>query len=74
MMEILDELTEIPFEIFWDKYKELKPSLFYNRGKAEIQWFRMKERDRIQAFTCLGKGDYDFYEPYLYLDYFDLPF
>jgi hypothetical protein len=74
MIEILDELTEIPFEIFWDKYQELKPNLFYNRDKAEIQWFRMKERDRIQAFTCLGKGHYDFYEPYLYLEYFDLPF
>ena len=74
MIELLDELTEIPFQIFWDKYQELKPNLFYNWEKAEIQWFRMKERDRIHAFSCIGKGHYDFYEPYLYLEYFDLPF
>jgi len=75
LLEILDDLTEIPFDIFWDKYQELKPNLFYNREKAEVVWFRMKERGRIQAFTCLGKGHYyDFYEPYRYLEYFDLPF
>ncbi len=73
MIELLDELTEIPFEIFWDKYQELKPNLFYDRAKAEIIWFRMKEEDRVTAFTCLPKG-YDFKEPYLYLEYFHLPF
>ena len=73
MIEILDELTEIPFEIFWDKYQELKPNLFYDREKAEIQWFRMKEHDRIQAFTQM-KNQSSFPEPYQYLEHFDLPF
>jgi hypothetical protein len=74
MIELLDDLTEIPFEIFWDKYQELKPNLFYNREKAEIQWFRMKEVDRVISFTNLSKGWYDFKEPYLYLEYHSLPF
>jgi hypothetical protein len=73
MMEILDELTEIPFEIFWDKYQEISPNLFYKRDKAEIQWFRMKEQDRVRAFTCLPKfRPTD--EPYQYLEHHQLPF
>ena len=76
MIELLDELTEIPFEIFWDKYQELKPNLFYDRAKAEIQWFRMKERDRVTAFKSLCKWHPDLLtkEPYLFLEMYDLPF
>ena len=40
MMELLDELTEIPFEIFWDKYMDIKPGI-YDRLKTEKEWFYM---------------------------------
>lgn len=76
MTDILDEITEIPFEIFWDKYMEVKPGI-YSRDKAEKQWFYMQEQDRVIAFECLAKKHpdiFDFCEPYEYLEYFDMPF
>ena len=55
MTDILDELTEIPFEVFWDKFQELKPGI-YNRTLAEKVWFYMLERNRIFAFECLSSN------------------
>jgi len=76
MTDILDEITEIPFEIFWDKYMEVKLGI-YSRYKAEYEWFYMKEQDRVIAFECLAKNHpalVMFVEPYEYLQYFILPF
>jgi hypothetical protein len=76
MLELLDEITEIPFQVFWDKYQEIKPD-WYNRSRAEGVWFSMKESDREIAFEQLAKGHpiiglVD--EPYQYLQHFNLPF
>jgi hypothetical protein len=76
MTDILDELTEIPFEIFWDKYIDVKPGIYY-KSKAEMVWFYMKESDRVSAFECLAKchpGISLFNEPHEYLQHFNLPF
>jgi hypothetical protein len=75
MMDILDELTEIPFEVFWDKYQEIKPGI-YHKWKAKAVWFSMQEQNRITAFECLANkhpGIALFSEPYELLEYFDLP-
>ena len=53
MLDLLDELTEIPFDIFWDKYLEIIDGNF-NKPLAEIQWFYMHEEDRIEAFKNIG--------------------
>lgn len=75
MMDLLDEITEIPFDVFWDKYKEIKPGN-YNKLKAKAIWFSMCEHDRITAFECLAKDHKAiqlFDEPSDYLEYFNLP-
>jgi len=76
MIDLLNELTEIPFDVFWEKYMEVKPGI-YSKSKAESIWFYMNEDDRITAFELLSKGHPAitlFAEPYEYLDYFSLPF
>ena len=76
MLELLDEITEIPFQVFWDKYQELRPGM-YNKSRAESCWFYMYEGDRDVAFEQLAKGHPAigmFDEPYEYLQHFDLPF
>ena len=72
MIEILNELTEIPFEIFWDKYLSDRPGI-YDRLRAEAQWLKMVECNRIMAFECLCKGHPMQGEPYEFLRQFDLP-
>ena len=56
MIDLLDELTEIPFEVFKDKWEEKKPGLFFDWTKAEKEWFYMKEADRVTAFTALARN------------------
>lgn len=76
MIELLDEITEIPFEVFLDKWQEVKPSIC-DRTKAEQEWFFMKESDRVTAFTALANGHpvLSFVnEPYQFLQHFNLPF
>lgn len=76
MIDLLDELTEIPFEVFWDKWQELKPSIC-NRELAEKEWFYMHENDRVNAFTALAKNHPILQitiEPYQFLQHFNLPF
>ena len=76
MTSLLDEITQIPFEVFWDKYMEIKPGI-YHKAKAEKEWFYMKEPDRETAFEQLAKGHPAiglFTEPYEYLKHFNLPF
>lgn len=67
-MELLDEISEIPFEVFWGKYKEKKPGR-YNRLKAQKEWFYMTESQRISAFESLDRV-YLCNEPWEYLSYF----
>lgn len=72
MIDILDDLTEIPFEMFWNKWNELKPGTF-NRERAEMEWFYMMEDDRIEAFQALAKNHPMIQicrEPYLFLIHF----
>lgn len=76
MISILDELTEIPFDIFWDKWQEIKPSIC-NRLKAEKTWFYMNEKNRILAFEALCNNHpmiQIIREPYQFLQHFQLPF
>ena len=55
MNELLDELTEIPFDIFWDKYLESGGLAFWKtRGNAV--WWMLNEKQREQAFKDLNKG------------------
>lgn len=75
MIDLLDDITEIPFKVFIDKWDELKPSI-YNRDKAEMIWFYMKEPDRIEAFKALCRNHPMIQicrEPYLFLRHFDMP-
>ena len=69
MIDLLDEITEIPFEVFWENYQEKKPGN-YNRLKAEKEWFFMKESQRFVAFKGLGKVTDLSNEPWEYLNYF----
>lgn len=74
MTEILNDLTEIPFKVFIDKWDELKPSIC-NRERAEQTWFYMHENDRIEAFQALDKKHPMIQicrEPYQFLKHFDL--
>jgi hypothetical protein len=76
MTDILDEIIEIPFDIFWHKYQEIKPGI-YDQLKAQKEWFYMKESDRDTAFEQLAKGHpaiLYFGDPYEYLQHFNLPF
>jgi hypothetical protein len=76
LINMLDELTEVPFEVFWDKWQELKPGI-YNMLLAEQEWFYMREQDRITAFTALCNNHpavYSIKEPFMFLAYFELPF
>jgi hypothetical protein len=75
MTDILDELTEIPFEVFRQKFEELKPGI-YNWMKAEKTWFYMVEANRIRAFESLANNHPIIQivrEPYEFLEHFDLP-
>lgn len=73
MIEALDEITEIPFIVFWDKFMEFQPGI-YDRYMAEGYWLKMREQNRILAFEFLCRFGSDFREPWMHLRQFDLPF
>ena len=76
MTELLDEITEIPFTVFKDKWLDVKPGI-YNWDRAEKEWFYMHENDRITAFTALARVHpmiQIIREPYQFLQHFTLPF
>ena len=54
MIDLLDEISEIPFEVFKDKWEEKKRGIFYDWSTAEMQWFYMKEPDRVMVFKALA--------------------
>ena len=73
MIEALDEITEIPFIVFWDKFMDLQPGI-YDQYTAEGYWLKMREQNRILAFEFLCRFGSDFREPWMHLRQFDLPF
>lgn len=76
MIDLLDDITEVLFEVFWDKWQEIKPCIC-NRQRAEKEWFYMKDIDRVAAFTALAKNHpllQIIREPYQFLQHFNLPF
>jgi hypothetical protein len=77
MIDLLDELTEIPFEVFKDKWEEKKPGMFFDWEPAEKEWFYMKEADRVRAFTALSRNHNSLFfndRPEDFLRVFNLPF
>jgi len=53
MLEILDEIIEIPFEIFWAKFLE-KGGLNLEKFKAGAIWFSMSIDQRERAFEHIS--------------------
>ena len=73
MIDSLDEISEIPFEVFWDKFMDIQPGI-YDQWQAKGQWLSMKEENRIMAFRYLAMFGTDYREPYQHLRQFQLPF
>ena len=73
MIEALDEITEIPFEVFWNKFMDLYPGI-YDQFTTEVYWVKMREANRILAFKYLCQFGSDYKEPWKHLQHFDLPF
>jgi hypothetical protein len=73
MIEALDEISEIPFDVFWDKYIETIPG-DYDKEFTKGIWLKMREENRILAFKYLCRFGTDYKEPYKHLEHFDLPF
>jgi hypothetical protein len=73
MIEALDEISEIPFEVFWDKFMELHPGV-YDRYTAEGYWLKLREANRVLAFQYLSRFGTDYKTPVLHLEAFNLPF
>ena len=73
MIEALDEVSEIPFDIFWDKYIEANPGE-YDKTYTQGIWLKMREENRVLAFGYLCKFGTYYKNPILHLEGFDLPF
>jgi hypothetical protein len=50
MLDILDEIIDLPFDIFWDKFLE-KGGLNVYRHQCGAIWFSMTRKQREDAFT-----------------------
>jgi hypothetical protein len=73
MIEALDEVSEIPFEVFWDKYIEARPG-DYDKTYTQGIWLKMREANRVLAFEYLCRFGTNHHWPHTHLDAFDLPF
>jgi hypothetical protein len=73
MIEALDEISEIPFEVFWDKFMEARPG-GYDKTYTQGIWLKMREANRVLAFEYLCRFGTDYKTPVLHLEAFDLPF
>jgi hypothetical protein len=73
MIEALDEISEVPFEVFWDKFMEIHPAT-YDRYTAEGYWLKMREDNRLLAFGFLSRFGSSHNQPWKHLQHFDLPF
>lgn len=54
MNELLDEVTEIPFTVFWDKYLE-KGGINFWQTRSNAVWWMLNENQRKQAFIDVCK-------------------
>lgn len=52
MLEALDEITEIPFEVFWDKFMDLYPGNF-GSNVPEMHWMEVGENDTLLPLSYL---------------------
>jgi hypothetical protein len=73
MIEALDEISEIPFEVFWDKYMEARPGV-YDKTYTQGIWLKLREANRVLSFQYLSRFGTDYKTPVLHLEAFDLPF
>jgi hypothetical protein len=73
MIEALDEVSEIPFEVFWDKFNEERPG-DYDKIYTQGIWLKTREANRIIAFNYLCRFGTDYRAPHIHLEAFDLPF
>jgi hypothetical protein len=73
MIEALDEITEIPFIVFWEKFMDLQPGI-YDRYTAEGYWLKMREANRVLAFEYMSRFGTDYKTPVAHLEAMDLPF
>jgi len=73
MIEALDEVSEIPFDVFWDKFMEARPGE-YNKTYTQGIWLKMREANRVLAFEYLSRFGTDYSTPHKHLEVFDLPF
>jgi len=73
MIEALDEVSEIPFEVFWDKFMEVRPGE-YDKIYTQGIWLKMREANRVLAFQYLSRFGTDYKTPVLHLEALDLPF
>jgi hypothetical protein len=73
MIEALDEVSEIPFDVFWDKYIETIPG-DYDKEFTKGIWLKMREENRLLAFGYLSRFGTNYKTPVLHLEAFDIPF
>jgi hypothetical protein len=73
MIEALDEVSEIPFDVFWDKFMEARPG-DYHKTYTQGVWLKMREANRVLAFEYLCRFGTDYKTPFAHLEAFDLPF
>lgn len=73
MIEALDEVSEIPFDVFWDKYMEVRPG-DYDKTYTQGIWLKIREENRVLGFKYLCRFGTDYRTPHLHLEAFDLPF
>lgn len=52
MIEALDEITEIPFEVFWDKFMDICPGNFGSKI-PEMHWMKVGENDGLLPLSYL---------------------
>ena len=52
MIEALDEISEIPFEVFWDKFMEICPGNFGSKI-PEMHWMEVGENDGLLPINYL---------------------
>ena len=56
MNEALDEVTEIPFDIFWDKYISMGGIDFW-KTRSNAVWWMLNESQREKAFRFVCNNE-----------------
>jgi hypothetical protein len=52
MIEALDEISEIPFEVFWDKFMEVNPGNLESKV-PDMYWLKVGENDDLLPLSYL---------------------